>query len=135
MLGTTILITNSVVPLMGGNRVSLLHLSTFGLKWMLMVYCAELILLLHWTFISFFCSLYWGDKARVIQGMLFMSGINTLIQTLIGSRLPVVMGPSYVYLIPIMSIISSNNTGNYDSEHHVGSYEPLFLFFISCFYI
>ncbi|XP_056694573.1 nucleobase-ascorbate transporter 3-like [Spinacia oleracea] len=78
MLGTTILITNSVVPLMGGNR---------------------------------------GDKACVIQGMLFMSGINTLIQTLIGSRLPVVMGPSYVYLIPIMSIISSNNTGNYDSEH------------------
>ncbi|XP_021718730.1 nucleobase-ascorbate transporter 3-like [Chenopodium quinoa] len=78
MLGTTILITNSTVPAMGGNR---------------------------------------GDRARVIQSLLFMSGINTLIQTLIGSRLPVVMGPSYVYLIPVMTIVISNNSGNFASEH------------------
>lgn len=78
MLGTTILITNSIVPGMGGNA---------------------------------------GDKARVIQGLLFMSGINTLIQTLIGSRLPAVMGPSYMYIIPIMTVISDNNAGNYDNEH------------------
>lgn len=77
MLGTSVLITNSIVPAMGGNH---------------------------------------GDKARVIQCLLFMSGINTLIQTLIGSRLPAVMGPSYVYLIPVMTIINSNNTG-FDSEH------------------
>lgn len=78
MLGTTVLITNSIVPFMGGKA---------------------------------------GEKARVIQCLLFMSGINTLIQTLIGSRLPAVMGPSYAYIIPIMSIINDNNTGNYASEH------------------
>lgn len=78
MLGTTVLIANSIVPAMGGSH---------------------------------------GDKARVIQSLLFMSGINTLLQTLIGSRLPVVMGPSYVYIIPVMSIISENNSGIYDSGH------------------
>lgn len=78
MLGTTVLIANSIVPAMGGTH---------------------------------------GDKARVIQSLLFMSGINTLLQTFIGSRLPVVMGPSYAYLIPVMSIIIDNNTGDYDNEH------------------
>lgn len=78
MLGTSVLITNSIVPLMGGNA---------------------------------------GDRARVIQCLLLMSGINTLIQTLIGSRLPVVMGPSYAYIIPVMTIINDNSAGNYDSEH------------------
>ncbi|KAH9624639.1 hypothetical protein KSS87_000794 [Heliosperma pusillum] len=58
-----------------------------------------------------------GDKARVIQTLLFMSGINTLLQTLIGSRLPAVMGPSYAYLIPVMTIINDNNNGNFDSDH------------------
>lgn len=55
-----------------------------------------------------------------------MSGINTLIQTLIGSRLPAVMGPSYAYIIPIMSIINDNNTGNYASEHEVGGYNSFY---------
>uniref|UniRef100_A0A7C8YP96 Xanthine/uracil/vitamin C permease n=1 Tax=Opuntia streptacantha TaxID=393608 RepID=A0A7C8YP96_OPUST len=80
MLGTTVLIANSIVPVMGGSP---------------------------------------GDKARVIQALLFMSGINTLLQTFIGSRLPVVMGPSYVYVIPVMSIINDNGSGSFDTvtEH------------------
>lgn len=80
MLGTTVLIANSIVPVMGGSR---------------------------------------GDKARVIQSLLFMSGINTLLQTFIGSRLPAVMGPSYVYIIPVMSIISDNGRRSFDTvnEH------------------
>lgn len=58
----------------------------------------------------------------MIQCLLLMSGINTLIQTLIGSRLPVVMGPSYAYIIPVMTIINDNSAGNYDSEHQVGGH-------------
>ena len=57
----------------------------------------------------------------MIQALLFMSGINTLLQTFIGSRLPVVMGPSYVYMIPVMSIINDNGSGSFDTvtEHQV----------------
>ncbi|GAB4851983.1 N-terminal acetyltransferase [Ancistrocladus abbreviatus] len=58
-----------------------------------------------------------GDKARVIQTLLFMSAINTLLQTLIGSRLPTVMGPSYAFIIPVMSIIHDYNNRNFSSEH------------------
>ncbi|GMH04061.1 hypothetical protein Nepgr_005900 [Nepenthes gracilis] len=78
MLGTTVLIASSVVPLMGGDN---------------------------------------GDKARVIQTLLFMSAVNTLLQTLLGSRLPTVMGPSFAFLIPIKSIINDYADQNFDSEH------------------
>lgn len=78
MLGTTVLIAKSLVPLMGGNN---------------------------------------GDKARVIQALLFMSGINTLLQTSIGSRLPTVMGPSFAFAIPVMSIISDYSNRAFNSEH------------------
>lgn len=47
-----------------------------------------------------------GDKARVIQTLLLMSGINTLLQTLIGTRLPTVMGPSFAFILPVLSIIN-----------------------------
>ncbi|XP_066357484.1 nucleobase-ascorbate transporter 3-like [Miscanthus floridulus] len=53
-----------------------------------------------------------GDKARVIQSFLFMSGINTLLQTLIGTRLPTVMNASFAFVVPVLSIareIESNN--------------------------
>ncbi|KAK1360181.1 hypothetical protein POM88_044655 [Heracleum sosnowskyi] len=36
-----------------------------------------------------------GDKARVIQSLLFMFGLNTLLQTFLGTRLLTVMGPSF----------------------------------------
>jgi nucleobase transporter 1/2 len=41
-----------------------------------------------------------------------MSGINTLIQTLIGTRLPTVMNASFAFVVPVLSIareIESNN--------------------------
>ncbi|KAJ7298453.1 hypothetical protein O6H91_16G058700 [Diphasiastrum complanatum] len=47
------------------------------------------------------------DKVRVIQTLLFVNGLNTLLQTLFGTRLPVVMGGSYAFLISTMSIINS----------------------------
>ncbi|KAL8130367.1 hypothetical protein V2J09_019522 [Rumex salicifolius] len=49
------------------------------------------------------------DKARVVQTLLFVQGINTLIQTLFGTRLPVVIGASYAYMVPIMSIIHESS--------------------------
>ncbi|KAK6916321.1 Nucleobase cation symporter 2 family [Dillenia turbinata] len=44
------------------------------------------------------------EKAAVIQTMLFAAGINTLMQTLFGTRLPVVMGASFAFVIPVVSI-------------------------------
>ncbi|KAF7140447.1 hypothetical protein RHSIM_Rhsim06G0041800 [Rhododendron simsii] len=59
-----------------------------------------------------------GDKARVIQALLFTSGINTLFQTWIGTRLPTVMGPSFSYVLPVLSIIKDYfNNNDFTSEH------------------
>uniref|UniRef100_A0A7N0SXN4 Nucleobase-ascorbate transporter 3 n=1 Tax=Kalanchoe fedtschenkoi TaxID=63787 RepID=A0A7N0SXN4_KALFE len=57
-----------------------------------------------------------GDKARVIQTLLFMSGINTLLQTLIGARLPTVMGPSFAYLIAALSIVNDDSDRVFTDE-------------------
>ncbi|KAF2610392.1 hypothetical protein F2Q70_00009004 [Brassica cretica] len=81
MLGTTVLIANTLVTPMGGD--------------------AE-------------------DKARVIQTILFMSGINTLLQTLIGTRLPTVMGVSFAYVLPVLSIIRDYNDGQFQTEKQLG---------------
>ncbi|CAM0950966.1 unnamed protein product [Alopecurus aequalis] len=45
------------------------------------------------------------DKAKVVQTLLFVTGINTLLQTLFGTRLPTVIGGSYAYIVPVLSII------------------------------
>lgn len=43
----------------------------------------------------------------MIQTLLFVAGINTLLQVHFGTRLPVVIGGSYTYLLPTISIILS----------------------------
>ncbi|KAL3514562.1 hypothetical protein ACH5RR_027279 [Cinchona calisaya] len=58
-----------------------------------------------------------GDNARVIQSMLFMSGINTLLQTLFGTRLPTVMGRSFTYFISVLLAINDINDGYFTTEH------------------
>lgn len=58
-----------------------------------------------------------GDKARVIQALLFMAGINTLLQTWFGTRLPTVMGPSFAYVLPVLSIIRDYFDNSFSSEH------------------
>lgn len=58
-----------------------------------------------------------GDKARVIQTFLFMSGVNTLLQTLIGTRLPTVMNPSFAFVIPVMTIINDFSSRPYVDQH------------------
>ncbi|KAL9669768.1 hypothetical protein QQ045_007317 [Rhodiola kirilowii] len=44
-------------------------------------------------------------KATVIQTLLFVSGINTLLQASFGSRLPTVVVGSHAYMVPVLSII------------------------------
>lgn len=58
-----------------------------------------------------------GDKARVIQTFLFMSGLNTLLQTVIGTRLPTVMNPSFAFVIPVVTIIKDFSLRPFDNEH------------------
>ncbi|KAF3666093.1 Nucleobase-ascorbate transporter 6 [Capsicum annuum] len=48
------------------------------------------------------------EKAKVVQTLLFTSGVNTLLQSFFGTRLPLVVGGSYAYLIPITTIIQAN---------------------------
>ncbi|CAH9078033.1 unnamed protein product [Cuscuta europaea] len=57
------------------------------------------------------------DKAHVIQTLLFTSGVNTLLQTLLGTRLPTVMGPSFAYVISVLSVINDISDGNFPSDH------------------
>ncbi|XP_010254659.1 PREDICTED: nucleobase-ascorbate transporter 6-like [Nelumbo nucifera] len=45
------------------------------------------------------------EKAKVIQTLLFVAGLNTLAQTLFGTRLPAVIGGSYTFVVPTISII------------------------------
>ncbi|XP_059645709.1 nucleobase-ascorbate transporter 6-like [Cornus florida] len=54
------------------------------------------------------------EKAKVIQALLFVSGLNTLHQTLFGSRLPAVIGGSYTFVAPTISIILSGRFNDPD---------------------
>ncbi|CAK9214205.1 unnamed protein product [Sphagnum troendelagicum] len=50
-----------------------------------------------------------ADKSRVIQTILFVSGISTLFQTTFGTRLPTVVGGSFAFIIPTINIINSES--------------------------
>jgi len=65
-----------------------------------------------------------NDKVRVVQTLLFMTGINTLLQTLFGTRLPAVVGGSYAFLIPIISIIRDSSLMQITDGHEVCGEEP-----------
>ncbi|XP_010475923.1 PREDICTED: nucleobase-ascorbate transporter 8 [Camelina sativa] len=45
------------------------------------------------------------DKVKLIQTLLFVSGLNTLLQSWFGTRLPAVISASYTYVPTTMSII------------------------------
>jgi nucleobase transporter 1/2 len=58
-----------------------------------------------------------AEKARVIQTLLFTSGLSTLFQTLFGTRLPSVAVGSYAYMIPTTSIVlASRHTSCLDND-------------------
>ncbi|KAK1553575.1 hypothetical protein Q3G72_000689 [Acer saccharum] len=46
-----------------------------------------------------------------------MLGINTLLQTLIGTRLPTVMGPSFASTLPVLSIMNDYSDENFSNGH------------------
>lgn len=54
------------------------------------------------------------EKAKVIQTLLFVAGLNTLLQSLFGTRLPAVMGGSYTFVAPTVSIIISGRWSDED---------------------
>ncbi|KAJ6396739.1 hypothetical protein OIU77_021712 [Salix suchowensis] len=58
-----------------------------------------------------------GDKVRVVQTLLFVEGINTLLQTLFGTRLPTVIGGSYAFMVPIVSIIHDPTLTSITDDH------------------
>ncbi|KAG7947621.1 hypothetical protein I3843_14G104100 [Carya illinoinensis] len=47
------------------------------------------------------------DTSNVVSTVLFMSGVTTLLHTTFGSRLPLIQGPSFVFLAPALAIINS----------------------------
>ncbi|XP_061341895.1 nucleobase-ascorbate transporter 12-like isoform X2 [Gastrolobium bilobum] len=47
------------------------------------------------------------DTAMVVSTVLFVSGVTTLLHISFGSRLPLIQGPSFVYLAPALAIINS----------------------------
>lgn len=63
--------------------------------------------------------MFQGDKVRVVQTLLFVEGINTLLQTLFGTRLPTVIGGSYAFMVPIISIIHDSSLTSIEDGHVV----------------
>ena len=62
------------------------------------------------------------DKVRVVQTLLFVEGINTLLQTLFGTRLPTVIGGSYAFMVPIISIIHDSSLMRIEDPHLVSTF-------------
>ncbi|GMH01305.1 hypothetical protein Nepgr_003144 [Nepenthes gracilis] len=52
------------------------------------------------------------EKAQVIQTLLFVAGLNTLLQTTFGTRLPAVIGGSFTFVAPTISIILAGRYSN-----------------------
>lgn len=71
------------------------------------------------SFFLIFVLLKQGDKVRVVQTILFVTGINTLLQTLFGTRLPTVVGGSYAFIVPIVSIIHDSSLSQIADGHTV----------------
>lgn len=66
-----------------------------------------------------------GDLARTVQSVLFVSAINTLVQTFLGTRLPVIMGNSFYFLAMTLSIVQRAGIADYPDPHEVPN--PIFL--------
>ncbi|XP_027344970.1 nucleobase-ascorbate transporter 12-like isoform X2 [Abrus precatorius] len=47
------------------------------------------------------------ETSMVVSTVLFVSGLTTLLHIAFGSRLPLIQGPSFVYLAPALAIINS----------------------------
>lgn len=85
----------------------------------------EIIQLTHPNDVHFFL-IKQGEKARVIHTLLFVAGVNTLLQSLFGTRLPTIVGGSYSYIIHIMYKINDSNLQCFDLSHEVSKQVRLF---------
>ena len=56
------------------------------------------------------------ETSQVISSIFFVSGINTLIQTTIGDRLPIVQGGSFSYLSATFAIIFNEELINIEDS-------------------
>ncbi len=65
------------------------------------------------------CVLLQSDLSRVVQSALFVSAINTLLQTVLGSRLPAVMGNSFYFLSITLSIVNAPSIIEIPDSHEV----------------
>lgn len=105
MLGTTVIIPTALVPQMGGGNVrNYMNLGTIILALMVCLF-------------NNYNPIKWFDqeeKAKVIQTLLFVAGINTLLQTFFGTRLPAVISASYTFVAPTLSIILSGRWSDPD---------------------
>lgn len=72
------------------------------------------------------------EKAKVIQTLLFVAGINTLLQTLFGTRLPAVVGGSYTYVPTTISIILAGRFSDEPDPIEVLYQNSERFFFITC---
>lgn len=105
-LGIITLTSSLIVPHMGGSNVLLLNCYTFLSHAEVIRYIiAKSITNLFFDFVILLMMKH--DKAKVIQSMMFVSAINTLVQTLVGTRLPVVIGASHAFVFPVTSIVLS----------------------------
>lgn len=59
------------------------------------------------------------EKARVIQTLLFVAGLNTLLQSFLGTRLPAVIGGSFTFVLPTVAIVLSNRYSGIVDPHQV----------------
>lgn len=66
----------------------------------------------------------------MIQTLLFVAGVNTLLQSWFGTRLPVVIGGSFRFIIPAVFIALSNRYNAYLDPREVGVIELLASFFV-----
>lgn len=75
----------------------------------------------------------------MIQTILFVAGINTLFQTLFGTRLPAVIGASYSYVPTTISIILAGRYSDIVNPQEVNQLELHLVFhcltvIVFCFY-
>ncbi|AQK99313.1 Nucleobase-ascorbate transporter 12 [Zea mays] len=87
MVGSIILIPLVMVPAMGGSAVS------SGIEFVVSRYI--------WSCLG------QDDMAAVVSTVLLVTGVTTLLHMFVGTRLPLVQGPSFVYLAPALAIINS----------------------------
>lgn len=99
MLGTTVLIPSALVPQMGGRNVSLFSTKKIDVH-----------IILFQSFIALkkvYDDSLQEEKAKLIQTILFVAGINTLLQTTFGTRLPAVIGASFTFVPVTISVMLS----------------------------